>query len=81
MWLMALWAAAGRVSAGDDTLALGVHRGAVGVESDELLASLEAPFVLPAGRRGDVMGVADCRRGDGDAGDSGRRNGELRGEP
>lgn len=29
---------------------------------------------------GDVVGVVDCRRGDGDEGDSGRRKGEARGE-
>lgn len=30
---------------------------------------------------GDGVGVVELRRGDGDAGDSGRRKGEPRGEP
>jgi hypothetical protein len=29
---------------------------------------------------GEVVGVVECRRGDGEEGDSGRRNGEALGE-
>jgi hypothetical protein len=49
---------------------------AVGVE---LCASLEGVVVV-AILVGEGLGV-DCRSGDGDAGLSGRRNGEARGDP
>jgi len=56
----------------------GVQLSDVGV-AEGLAANLGAP---PNGADfdGDAFGVV-CRSGDGEAGDSGRRNGELRGEP
>jgi hypothetical protein len=61
------------------TVARGVQLWAVGVDIG-LSESLGSAFAR-AGLKGDASGVVCCRRGDGDAGDSGLRNGELRGEP
>ena len=46
----------------------------------ELCASLEGVVVVAAILVGEGFGV-DCRSGDGDAGLSGLRNGEARGDP
>lgn len=54
---------------------LGVRLSVVPVGVDT--ANLEELLVWPDF---DAVGV-ECRSGDGDAGDSGRRKGELRGEP
>lgn len=60
--------------------ALGVQLSAVATEAvDGGMPNLGAPFALPD-LDGDVNGLL-CRRGEGDAGDSGRLNGELRGVP
>lgn len=67
----------------DATRPLGVHESAstwfVGVE---LCANREGVVVdiVVANFVGDGLGV-DCLRGEGDAGDSGRRKGDARGEP
>lgn len=46
----------------------------------ELCASLDGVELVVAIFVGEGFGV-DCRSGDGDAGLSGRRNGEVRGDP
>ena len=74
LWLIDLGAAA-RDSIGDEGLAFGVHLSAVGVDS-ELVANRDR-LLLGGDFNPAVVGV-DCRRGDGDAGDSGRRKGEPR---
>jgi hypothetical protein len=61
-----------------DALPRGVQLSAVGVET-ELSVNFCSTFVR-TGLNGEANGV-DCRRGDGDAGDSGLLNGELLGEP
>lgn len=61
------------------TVARGVQLWAVGVDI-ALPVSLGSGFVR-TGLEGEVSGVVWCRSGDGDAGDSGLRKGELRGEP
>lgn len=58
---------------------LGVQLWAVGVDI-ELSANLGSAFVR-TGLNGEASGVVCCRSGDGEAGDSGLRNGELRGDP
>ena len=64
--------------ASEKELPRGVQLSKVGV-----LAAPALYLVLPlasSGFDGEARGVV-CRNVDGDAGDSGRRNGELRGEP
>ena len=57
---------------------LGVHASSVGVE---WLANLEGVVVVVGiALVGDGPGV-DCRKGDGECGDSGLRNGDALGEP
>ena len=67
--------------------ARGVVLSAVGVPVVDAAAAVAAaanreppPMEPPAPLVGEPDGV-DCRSGDGEEGDSGRRNGELRGEP
>ena len=58
---------------------LGVRLSEVGVAADGLVTNLlfTRPCFVGDGDAGGVV----CRKGEDDTGDSGRRNGELRGEP
>ena len=72
---------AARAAKGDSSAAtfpLGVLLPVVDTDG-ELFVNLDVPFACTP-LVGDAEGV-DWRRGEGETGDSGRRNGELRGEP
>ena len=71
---------------GDDSLSLGVGARPLGVQVSasvvgvELRARREGVVVVAAIFVGEGFGV-DCLRGEGEAGDSGRRKGDARGDP